>query len=131
MACQDLKLGQNEIVLHISEDQQGGNNSERIIGSRFIFGDAQDGATAQYTFTFDVKNECSIRLDQFEYTTNAEAPGTLKFYSQDIETVLIPKIEASKPRIIPEVEEEVDEPADEPIEESEEEVEELPVDSEE
>ena len=66
MACQNLQLGQNKIVMHIAENNAGINNSASILsspsGTSFNFGD-QTPNTAQYTFTFNVVKNCYLPSD--------------------------------------------------------------------
>lgn len=97
MACKNLQIGTNEIVAHIKEDVAGiGNDADvvnTVLGTSFSFG-SEDEKTAQYTFTFEVSENCDLRLDQNEHTRTSNSPGTVKFYSQDIATVLKPRMEA-------------------------------------
>ena len=98
VACQNLQIGMNEIVIHVEENGTGvsveASILKTIFGTTFNFGHSNDNKIAQYTFTLDVRQNCSLLLDQNNYTRNANVPGNVKFYSQNIETVLIPKMEA-------------------------------------
>lgn len=67
MGCKNLQLGKNKIIMHIEEDNNGINNGADVIGgaygTSFTFGSGNNDKTAQYTFTFDVVQNCSLRLD--------------------------------------------------------------------
>ena len=84
-------------MAHIKEDGAGiGNEADvvnTVLGTSFSFG-SEDEKTAQYTFTFEVAQNCNLRLDQNDHSRTADSPGTVKFYSQDIESVLMPRMEA-------------------------------------
>ena len=73
--------------MHIEEDNAGINNGADVyggkVGTSFSFGPNND-KTAQYTFTFDVEQNCSLRTDQAAYTNSATNPGSVSFMSNDI-----------------------------------------------
>ena len=86
--------------MHISEDDAGINNSASIISTssvtNFNFGD-QTPNTAQYTFTFNVVQNCFVPSNQAEITDSANedstnfildliSPGKVSWFSKDIDT---------------------------------------------
>ena len=58
MACKNLQIGVNDIVMHITEDNSGIANAADVakstLGTSFSFGSGENDKTAQYTFKFNV-----------------------------------------------------------------------------
>ena len=80
MACKNFQLGQNKLILHIEEDSAGISNQADIVndvvkGASFKFGSMDSDNVAQYTFTFNVEQNCSLRSDQATYTNSATTDG--------------------------------------------------------
>ena len=99
MACKNLQIGNNDIVMHITEDNSGIGNAADVAkslgGTSFSFGSANDSKTAQYTFKFNVTQNCSLRSDQKTFTdAGAGVRGGVTWYSENIDTVLKPKMDA-------------------------------------
>lgn len=88
MACKNFQLGVNKLVLHIEEDNAGIVNSASVVqeisGAKFNFGggsSANSDKIAQYTFTFNVEQNCSLPLDQALITNSAATQGDVFFFS--------------------------------------------------
>ena len=68
IACKNLQIGANDIVVNVKEDNAGIANAadvtNSILGTSFNFGSSNDSKTAQYTFTFNAVLNCSLRNDQ-------------------------------------------------------------------
>ena len=94
--------------MHISEDDAGINNGASVVNgafsTSFSFGQSNSN-TAQYTFTFDVKQNCNLPANQAAITAASNtaassfikdmvSPGAVSFFSTDILSVLKPKWEA-------------------------------------
>ena len=89
MACKNLQLGRNKLITHIEENNAGIMNNASVVkdvikGASFKFGSGNADKTAQYTFTFNVEQNCSLRPDQAEYTNSAVTEGEVTFMSRDI-----------------------------------------------
>ena len=121
MACKNLQIGNNKIITHLEENNAGILNKADVVrdvvggSSSFKFGSLDSEKTAQYTFTFNVEENCSLRSDQAAFTNAASVQGEVVFMSKDIETILKPKMLAeyrepepvkiaSKPEPTPKVE---------------------------
>ena len=69
MACKNLQLGTNKLIMHIQEDNAGISNGASVISvpgsTNFTFGDPSPN-TAQYTFTFNVSQNCFLPSNQAE-----------------------------------------------------------------
>ena len=98
VACADLVEGVNQIEIYLNEDSTGSTGSAVKVSkddqSIFTFG-TDKRHSALYIFTFDAVENCSLRPDQNDYSREADSPGTVRFFSVDLETVLLPKIAAA------------------------------------
>ena len=97
MACKNLQLGRNKLITHIEENNAGIMNNASVVkdvikGASFKFGSGNADKTAQYTFTFNVEQNCSLRPDQAEYTNSAVTEGEVTFMSRDIVSDLQPRM---------------------------------------
>ena len=68
IACKNIQIGNNDFVINLKEDNAGiatvGDVTNSVLGTSFDFGSSDDSKTAQYTFTFKAKQNCSLRNDQ-------------------------------------------------------------------
>ena len=98
MACKNLQIGYNKLITHLTENSAGISNKADVVrdvvggGASFQFGSLDSEKTAQYTFTFNVEENCSLRSDQAAFTNSAAVQGEVVFMSKDIDTVLRPKM---------------------------------------
>ena len=98
MACKNLQIGYNKIITHLEENNAGILNKADVVrdvvggSASFKFGSLDSEKTAQYTFTFNVEETCSLRSDQATFTNSAAVQGEVVFMSKDIENVLRPKM---------------------------------------
>lgn len=61
-----------------------------LLGTSFRFGDkdVEDGKQAQYTFIFQVEQNCNLRPDVKKYVKGQNDLGVMNFYSVSIPDVL-------------------------------------------
>lgn len=94
LACKNFQLGQNEIVIEVKEDNSGINSAadvfNNLLGTSFRFGDknVNDGKQAQYTFIFEVEQNCNLRPDVKSFVKKQSDLGVMNYYSVSIPDVL-------------------------------------------
>ena len=87
-------------MVEVTEDNSGISNAadvfNSVLGTSFTFGETEmeDSKTAEYTFVFDVVQNCSLRPDIKAHVKGIEGYGQFNFYSESIENVLQPQMDA-------------------------------------
>ena len=86
IACKNFQLGRNYIVQEVKEDNSNITGFADVVreatGLSFDFGETKydDDKIAQYTFTFDVSQNCELRSDIRTHVKSWDENGTIRYY---------------------------------------------------